>query len=202
MKNLLLFLALFSLTLYSCEQKAPIAGAITESQSTTAITTELGKLEDSMSALLTEINKLDTSKLNLQKRLLLEISYGRGATTQADYMAANELVKNLSDYPGMEVLIKAQSMLVAFDSDSDSLISTMDRMLSVLKKAEHIKPIMTELDNGIKEKDNKAVALRFNYDELAKRYNIILEKNQENLMKADSNKYGKSIPLFQLEVPS
>lgn len=202
MKTFLVLLTLLSLALYSCEQKAPIAGAITESSTTTAVTKELGTLEDSMAAILTEINKLDTGKLSLQRRLLLEISYSRGGTSHVDYAAADRLIKKMADYPGMEVLVKSPSMLVYYDTDSDSLISTMDRMLGQLKKAEHFKPLMTELESEIKAKDNKAIALRFTYDDMAKRYNVILEKNQEKLMETDSNKYGKSIPLFQLDVPS
>jgi hypothetical protein len=200
MKKIILFLSLFSAVFYSCEQKAPAEKTPSDSSSVNAVNLvqELSVLQDSMSFLLTEIHELDTAKFAQQERLLMMISHMSSPVSKAEIKSAEELLKNLNEYPGMEVMIKAQTILYSYDADSDSLLNITNRMLAKVKKSDPLH----ELEISITEKDNRSVVLRFNYDEIAKRYNLILEKNQEILMKSDSTKFGKTVPLFQAENPS
>jgi len=200
MKNIILFLSLFSAVFYSCEQKVASEKASTDSSSVNAanLIQELGILQDSMSYLLTEIHELDTAKFAQQKRLVAMIAHMNSPVSKQEIKSAEALIVSLNDYPGMEVMIKAQSILSSYDNESDSLISVTSRMLAKVKKSD----ALHELEISITEKDNRSVILRFNYDELAKRYNLILEKHQEILMQSDSVKFGKTVPLFQAENPS
>lgn len=200
MKKIILFLSLFSAGFYSCEQKVTSEKVSSDSSSVSSanLLQELGILQDSMSYLLTEIHELDTAKFAQQKRLVAMIAHMNSPVSKQEIKAAEALIVSLNDYPGMEVMIKAQSILSSYDNESDSLISVTTRMLAKVK----ISDALHELEISITEKDNRSVILRFNYDALAKRYNLILEKNQEILMQSDSVKFGKTVPLFQSESPS
>src|SRR6478609_3050622 len=166
MKNFILFLSLFSVAFYSCEQKAPAEKSLSDSSKVNVVNLvqELSVLQDSMAFLLTEIHELDTAKFAQQKRLVAMIAHMSSPVSRAEIKSAEALLTNLNDYPGMEVMVKAQSILSAYDADSDSLLSVTNRMLAKVKKSD----ALHELEISIAEKDNRSIVLRFNYDELAK----------------------------------